>query len=106
MRLKNIFKKHYDLILGFLFFISYKFWFTWLLWQDRQVPPEPDDSYFYLASAANVFNPQNFEGFRLLPFSIWMKFLAIFTQGNLESSYKLNFFTGPLLMFLALKCFP
>lgn len=94
-----------DFVLGLVIFITYKFFFTWLLWQGRGVPPEPDDSYFYLASASHLMSPQTFEEFRLLPFSIWLNILTFFTGGNLESAYRLNFYIGPIIMFLALFYF-
>src|SRR3972149_10823794 len=103
--MKKIFKKHYDLILGFLIFVSYRYVFNFLLFYKRDVPPEPDDSYFYLANAANALKPDTFESFRLLPFSLWVKFISFFTKLNLESAYELNFYIGPIVMFVALAYF-
>ena len=105
MKIVTNLTKRYDFVLGFIFFITYKFFFTWLLWRGRGVPPEPDDSYFYLASASHLTSPQTFEEFRLLPFSVWLNILSIFTGGNLENAYHLNFYIGPVVMFLALFYF-
>lgn len=109
MNLKEYFFKkfpqNFDFVLGLLIFITYKFFFTWLLWQGRGVPPEPDDSYFYLTSASHLMSPQTFEEFRLLPFSIWLNVLSFLSGGNLESAYRLNFYIGPIIMFLALFYF-
>ncbi len=105
MKLKQIFRAHFDLILGFLFFVSYRYYFTWILWRGRGVPPEPDDSYFYLSSAARVFSPQNFEDFRLLSFSLYLKLISFLTQTGLEVAYQINFYIGPVLIFACLAYF-
>jgi len=98
-------KKNYDLIFGFLFFIFYRFFFTWLLWHGRGVPPEPDDSYFYLSAAKNFPNVQNFEDFRLIPFSLFLKIVSFFSNGNFERAYEINFYIGSILMFIAIAYF-
>jgi len=105
IELQKILKNHYDLIFGFLFFFSYRIFFTWLLWHGRTVPPEPDDSYYYLARAKHIFNVNSFEDFRLLPFSLWLNFLSVFVHSNLEIAYKINFYIGPVAMFAALYHF-
>lgn len=92
-------KINFDLVLGATFFLVYRYFFTWLLWYKRSVPPEPDDSYFYLASAHNFLSPSTFEEFRLLPFSIWLNVISFFTNFNLEKAYEINFYIGPLIMF-------
>lgn len=101
----KILKSNYDLVLGFLFFIAYRYFFTWLLWYGRGVPPVSDNAYFYLSSAHNFFHLQNFEQFRLALFSSLLRSLSIFTSGNLESAFKLNFYIGPIIMFAALAFF-
>ena len=75
-----------------------------MLFHGRNVPPEPDDSYYYL-SAANRF-PQisSFEDFRLFYFSAFLKFLTQLT-GNLEVAFKANFFIGSLLIPFSLVFF-
>lgn len=105
IKFQDIIAKHYDLIFGFIFFVSYRVFFTWLLWHGRTVPPEPDDSYYYLASAKHFLSANTFEEFRLLPFSLWLNFLSLFTHSNLETAYKLNFYIGPVAMFAALYYF-
>lgn len=104
-RIGHFFTLNYDLVIGLLFFLGYRLFFTWLLWHGRTVPPEPDDSYFYLASAKHFLNANTFEEFRLLPFSLWLNFLSMFTHSNLETAYKLNFYAGPIIMFAAIYYF-
>ncbi len=101
----NIIKVNYDLVFGFLLFISYRFLFTWFLWRGRGVPPEPDDSFFYLASAHSFLHPQTFEEFRLIPFSIWLNLISLITRTNLEKAYQINFYLGPFIMFPAIYLF-
>ncbi|GEM_PF-6619704 len=96
---------NFDLVLGAFFFLTYRYYFTWLLWRSRGVPPEPDDSYYYLAHAANFPSAVNFEAFRLLPFSLWINLIKIITGTSLETSYMINFYLGPPLMFLTLAYF-
>jgi hypothetical protein len=105
VNIPKLIKKHYDFALGFIIFILYRYYFNFLLFKGRGVPPEPDDSYFYLASAANALNPQTFEDFRLLPFSIWLRVISFFTGGNLEAAYQVNFYIGPVLMFVSIAYF-
>lgn len=105
---KNLFrliKRNYELILGFLFFISYRYFFTWLLWLDRGVPPISDNAYFYLSNANNLNDIQNFEQFRLIIFSVFLNFISLFTRGDVEAAFKLNFYIGPILMFAAIAFF-
>jgi len=104
-RINKLLLVNYDLSIGFVFFIAYRYLFTWLLWYGRNVPPEPDDSYFYLSAAHNVLRPENFEEFRLTLFSLWLNLASLITGGNLEVAYKVNFYIGPILMFLALAFF-
>lgn len=101
----KILRPNYDYVFGFLIFISYRYFFTWLLWHGRGVPPVSDNAYFYLSSANNIFNLQNFEQFRLVIFSAFLSTLGLFTGGNLETAFKINFFVGPIIMFFALAFF-
>lgn len=98
-------KQNYDIIVGLVVFATYRFLFTYLLWKDRGVPPEPDDSYFYLATAKIFPSVVSFEDFRLLPFSTWLNFVSLFTNSNLERAYEVNFYIGSVVMFFALYYF-
>lgn len=103
--IKNV-RENKLIVAGVIFFIFYKFFFVWMLFNGRKVPPEPDDSYYYL-SAANRF-PQisSFEDFRLFYFSAYLKSLSQLT-GNLETAFKTSFFIGssiiPLFLLYFLK---
>lgn len=101
----KVIKTNYDFFLGALLFLAYRFTFTFLLWNGRHVPPEPDDSYFYLASANNWLQAQTFEEFRLLPFSILLQTVKTFFQVGLEKAYEISFYLGPIIMFGALYYF-
>lgn len=90
------------LIIAFVFFLSYRFFFTWLLFNGRNVPPEPDDSYFYLSTATRLINPQSFEDFRLLPFSLWLNLISLATGQSMEKAYEINFYLGAIIMFFVL----
>lgn len=105
IELRKILMERYDLIFGIVFFLLYRLFFTWLLWHGRNVPPEPDDSYYYLTSAKHFLNIKTFEEFRLLPFSLWLNFLSLFVHTNLEIAYKINFYIGPVVMFTAVYYF-
>lgn len=105
MNLVNFIKSKYDYVFGFIFFISYRYFFAWLLWRGRGVPPVSDNAYFYLSSANNLFHLQNFEEFRLVIFSGFLNVLSIVTGRNLESAFQLNFYVGPIVMFFALAFF-
>lgn len=98
-------KINFEFTLGAAFFLAYRYFFTWLLWFKRTVPPEPDDSYFYLASANNWLQVQTFEEFRLLPFSILLQIIKAISNVSLEKAYEINFYLGPIIMFGALYYF-
>lgn len=98
-------KNNFDFVLGATFFLAYRYFFTWLLWYKRSVPPEPDDSYFYLASANNWLQAQTFEEIRLLPFSILLQIIKAISSISLEKAYEINFYLGPVIMFAALYYF-
>lgn len=98
-------KQNKYIIVAIVFFLVYRTFFTWLLFHGRSVPPEPDDSYFYLSAAKNFPQISNFEDFRLFYFSAWIRLLALFIGNNLELAYKLNFYIGPLIMIYPLYFF-
>lgn len=98
-------KQNKYIVLAIIFFLTYRTFFTWLLFHGRSVPPEPDDSYFYLSAAKNFPQISNFEDFRLFYFSAWIRLLALFIGNNLELAYKLNFYIGPLIMIYPLYFF-
>lgn len=105
IQIKNFTLKNKILILSLIFFLLYRYFFTWLLFNGRSVPPEPDDSYYYLSIAARFPTLNSFEDYRLFYFSAWLKFLSVFTFDNLENAYKLNFFITPIFLLMAIYYF-
>lgn len=97
--------KNFDFVFGAILFITYRHLINSFIWSKRTIPPEPDDSYFYLFNAKKVISPENFEQFRLILFSIWLNTIGILFNVNLEQAFKINFLIGPLIIFLAIYFF-
>lgn len=97
--------KNLDLFLGIFTFLIPHFIYTLLMFQGRDVPPEPGDIYSYLQTARNIHIFHSFEQYRLLLFSIWLNVITLFTKGNFETAYFVNFFIGLVLLFLTLIYF-
>jgi glycosyltransferase involved in cell wall biosynthesis len=94
-----------DGLVGLFTFLIYRFWLTSLIFNGRQVPPEPDDSYFYLYYAKIFPDVNTFEGFRLSLFSAWINLISKGFNVDLEMAYQLNFYLGTLALFIVILYF-
>ena len=105
------------LIGAIVFFILWKFFLIHILWQDRAVPPEPDDSYNYIAQITSIADCKLFQecssttisthyssGFYYLSYRLFFGLLAHLTGLSSEAIYHLSFYIGTL--FLAFILYP
>lgn len=90
---------------GIFTFLLYRLLFVTLLFHNRNVSPEPDDVYSYLAGAKHLFQITTFEQYRSLFFSIWLNLISFITHSNLENSFRLNFYIGTFLLFFTVIFF-
>ncbi len=106
------------LIGAILFFILWKFFLIHILWQDRLIPPEPDDSYNYIAQITSiadceVFHPcssttisiRDDSGFTYLSYRLFFGLLAKITHLSPQTIYHISFYVGTLLLALILYPF-
>ena len=105
------------LIAAILFFIIWKFFLIHILWQDRSLAPEPDDSYNYISQIATVVNCPNFQlctfpeismhnssGYVYLSYRLFFGYLAKVFNTSPQDIYHLSFYVGTL--FLAFSLVP
>ncbi len=91
-------------IIAALFFLVYKFSFTWLMWANRETPPEPTDTYMY------VYHINSFtEGSFLEPNYTWFRVLygglKMITNLSGEIIFEANFYLGTVLLLIVLLFF-
>lgn len=110
-------KENKWLIGAVVFFILWNFFLIHILWQDRSVPPEPDDSYNYISQIAAIANCKGFQlcsypgvsmrdssGFVYLSYRLFFGWLAKITQFSPQTIYHFSFYLGTL--FLAFILYP
>lgn len=91
------------------FFIAYRFLITNMLWEGREIPPEPDDSFTYISAAEDisvqgeaipdtVYLPRtSSERVKALPYSIMLVTLAQLTGLEVSTVYHLTFYLGSII---------
>lgn len=94
-----------------ILFVVWKFFLIGIMWQDRSMPPEPDDSYIYAANIESVrscpslifcsdsYYPLNSStGFDRLSYRLWWGGLAkVFGLSSIHI-YHLSFYLGTLML--------
>jgi hypothetical protein len=93
-----------------LFFIVWKFFLISVLWQDRTIPPEPDDSYNYLTQIASIaectiegcsstnITLQNSSGFNYLTYRVFFGAIGNITNLPIQTVYYLSFYFGIIFL--------
>ncbi len=99
-------------IAAILFFIIWKFFLIGILWEDRHIPPEPDDSYNYLTQIASIaectskscsstnITLQNSSGFNYLTYRIFFGILGKILHVSIQEIYHFSFYFGIILLTL------
>lgn len=103
-------KENKWIIAALVFFIAWKFILIGILWNNRLVPPEPDDSYSYINQIASVKNCPHIicehpsvtfsdpSGFIYLSYRIFFGMVAKLFFLTPEQTFHFNFYLGTVLM--------
>lgn len=110
-RLIQQIKENKWLIGAVVFFILWKFFLIHILWQDRSIPPEPDDSYNYISQITAIADCKGFHfcpylgvsmedstGFVYLSYRLFFGWLAKITQLSPQTIYHFGFYLGTLFL--------
>lgn len=108
-------KENKWLIAAILFFIVWKFFLIHTLWQDRSIPPEPDDSYNYLTQIVSIagcntegcpttISMRDGSGYVYLSYRLFLGLLTKITGFSPQTTYYISFYLGTL--FLAILLVP
>lgn len=94
-----------------LFFIVWKFFLIGILWDGRTIPPEPDDSFQYIADIASVtechtgfFCPYpgvsmtDASGFTYLTYKMFLGAIGIMTGLSPDTVFRTGFYIGTILL--------
>lgn len=107
---KEYVRKEKWLLAAILFFIVWKFFLISVLWQDRTIPPEPDDSYNYLTQIASIaectiegcsstnITLQNSSGFNYLTYRVFFGAIGNITNLPIQTVYYLSFYFGIIFL--------
>lgn len=121
MRFKNIqriLKEHRWLFSAAVFFVLWKFLLIGILWNERAIPPEPDDSYEYIAHIASVsrcdsgitcpypgVSFSDHSGFSYLSYRLFLGGIGRIFDIPPETLYHFGFFLGTILLLPVLIMF-
>lgn len=99
------------IIAATIFFIIWKFFLIGIMWDGRSIPPEPDDSYEYIAHIAAVsecrdglFCPytgvslNNHSGFTYLSYGLVFGLIAKLFGMSAEQIFHITFYIGTVLL--------
>lgn len=103
--------KKYWLIVAAFFFITWKFFLITLLWDDRSLPPEPDDSLIYTGHIYSVIRcPQiacsdnsyvsleNTTGYNYLSYRVVLGWLGFILRMDQWKIFHFSFYIGTVLL--------
>ena len=104
-------KENKWIIIAAIFFIAWKFFLISILWHDRISPPEPDDSYIYIANIESVRNCESYilcsdslyslnnsSGFEHLSYRLFWGSLAKILNLDSVKTFHLSFYLGTLIL--------
>ncbi len=109
-KFKEYIYKEKWLVAAILFFIVWKFFLIGILWQDRSIPPEPDDSYNYITQIASIaecttegcfstnITLQNSSGFNYLTYRVFFGIIGNISNLPIQTVYHLGFYLGILFL--------
>lgn len=118
MEFLNLLKKNQWVVAASIFFILWKFFLVGILWSDRSIAPEPDDSYEYIARIASVSECQNgifceytgvsmrdHSGFAYLSYGLIFGIVGKIFGLAPEKTFHLSFYLGTALLAIILPIF-
>ena len=116
--IQRILKGHQWLFSAAIFFVFWKFFLIGILWSDRAIPPEPDDSYEYVAHIASVsrcdsgitcpypgVSFSDHSGFSYLSYRLFLGGIGRIFDIPPEILYHFGFFLGTILLLPVLVIF-
>lgn len=111
-------RKNSWIIAAIVFFVIFKFWLIGVMWDGRSIPPEPDDTYQYVAHIASVidcpsiiFCPypgvsmSDHTGVTYLSYRTLLGLVGTITGYSPEAIFKASFYAGTVLLAIVLIAF-
>lgn len=105
-------------LIAFVFFVLWKFFLIHTLWEDRYIPPVPDDSYIYIlhidsslrcnnlvSCSEKIISFKTYAGFDHLTYRVFLGSIGKLFHLNAPSAYHINFYIGTILLSLTLVFF-
>lgn len=117
-QIHNFIEENRWIITASIFFIVWKFFLIGVMWEDRAIPPEPDDSYEYVAQIAAIsechskiscsypgVSMTDHSGFTYLSYRLFFGFVGKLFHLTPETTFHLGFYIGTVLLVLVLVPF-
>lgn len=91
-------------------FVMLRFFIIYILWDGRQIPPEPDDSFTYISAAQTIFEQGNIvphtislprtssERVKAIPYSVLLTAVGHVTDVSITTLYHIFFYVGILII--------
>lgn len=110
IKLKKILKENKWIIMAVIFFFIWKFFLAGVLWQNRTLPPEPDDSLIYAGFINSVKEcpsviceypyilMKDYVGFQYLPYRLFFGMIAKIFNADPVKTFHFSFYFGYLLL--------
>ncbi len=110
-RIKAFLKDNTWILIAVFFFIAWKFFLISTLWDDRAIPPGPDDSFVYIlhidsslrcdnlvSCHERAFSFDTYGGFDHLVYRVFLGGIGKVLGLDAVSTYQLSFFIGTLFL--------
>lgn len=97
------------IVAALFFFVGYRFLTSFLLWDGRGLPPEPDDSFTYISAARDIYQQgdaipdtvalprTSSERLKSVPYSLTLVSIARLSDLSVATTYHLMFYLGGLM---------
>jgi len=107
---KKLIQNNKWLILVVLFFILWKFFLIYTMWHGRNIVPEPDDSFIYIAHINSViqcdsflfcegpYSLTNFSGYEHLTYRLFFGSIGKLLHITATQTYHLSFYLGIIFL--------
>ncbi|MDD3607707.1 MAG: hypothetical protein PHQ20_02830 [Candidatus Moranbacteria bacterium] len=105
------------IIISSIFFLAWKFFLVGILWQNRALPPEPDDSLIYTGFIKSVkdctyliceypfISMKNYVGFLYLPYRLFLGITAKIYDVDPINMFHYSFYIGYVILVAVLISF-